>query len=190
MKNSLFHSQSKPGSWSVLRPTVTVGFALLMLFAATPARAFNIEVYRAQAEKTLAELNAKRLLDPDATLARLDEMMAMGIDGVKEYAAEQPKYARLMNAAVADAPTMRQMTDVQLEDKWGEKGSAGDAVGVPLKTLGDMGVQRAYLELVIGPAHQYIFVKKYQATKKTRWLEQARDEAVELIKHLQSITPG
>src|SRR4051794_38525280 len=61
MKNSLFHSQSKPGSWSVLRPTVTVGFALLMLFAATPARAFNIEVYRAQAEKTLAELNAKRL---------------------------------------------------------------------------------------------------------------------------------
>jgi hypothetical protein len=162
---------------------------LVVLTAAPQAQAFDIQAYRAQAEKTLTELNAKRLPDPDATLARLDEMMAMGIGGIKEYAAKQPKYAKLMNAAVADAPAMKQMTDVQLEDKWGEKGTAGDAVGVPLKTLSDMGVQRAYLELVVGPAHQYIFIKKYQTTKKARWLEEARDEAVELIKHLESLSP-
>jgi len=184
----MFHSQAKPWPWLVRGRAVVIGFTLLMLFAATPASAFNLQTYRAQAEKTLAELNAKRLPDPDATLARLDEMMAMGIDGIKEYAAKQPKYARLMNAAATDAPAMKQMTDVQLEDKWREKGTAGDAVGVPLKTLNDMGVQRAYLELVVGPAHQYIFIKQYQATKKARWLEEARDEAVELIKHLQSLS--
>jgi hypothetical protein len=41
--------------------------------------------------------------------------------------------------------------------------------------------------LVVGPATQYIFVKKWQSAKRAKWLEQARDEAVELLKHLETI---
>ena len=41
---------------------------------------------------------------------------------------------------------------------------------------------------VVGPAHQYIFVKKWESAKKARWLEQARDEAVELLKHLEAVS--
>jgi hypothetical protein len=161
---------------------------LLALIAVSPsAWAFDREGYKARAELTLKELNAKRLPDAKATLARLDEMIALGIVGIKEYAAQQPKYAKLMDAAIADSQSMKRMTDVQLEEKWGEQGTGGDAVGVPLKTLADFGVQRAYLELVVGPAHQYIFIKKWESAKKARWLEQARDEAVELIKHFESI---
>jgi hypothetical protein len=48
-------------------------------------------------------------------------------------------------------------------------------------------VERAYLELGVGPAHQYIFVKKWETAQKARWLESARDEAVELLKHLNDI---
>ena len=43
------------------------------------------------------------------------------------------------------------------------------------------------MELVIGPSHQYIFIKKWETAKKARWLEQARDEAVELLKHLEDV---
>jgi hypothetical protein len=108
---------------------------------------------------------------------------------MKEYGAKNPKYVKLMDAAAADCQAIKDMSDVQMEEKWGETGWGGDAVGVPLKTLADFGIERAYLELGVGPAHQYIFVKKWETARKARWLEQARDEAVELLKHLNDI-PG
>jgi hypothetical protein len=163
------------------------GLLLALLIGSSAAWAFDRAGYQERAETTLAELNAKRLADSKATLARLDEMIVMGIVGMREYAASRPKYAKLMEAAIADVPAMKEMTDVQLEKKWGENGTAGDAVGVPLKSLADFGEERAYLELAVGPAHQYIFIKKWESAKKARWLEQARDEAVELLKHLESL---
>lgn len=155
--------------------------------ALSGAWAFDLNGFKARAQTTLAEYNAKRLADSNATLARLDEMIAIGAVGMREYGAKHPKYAKLMEAAIADVPAMKAMTDVQLEEKWGETGTAGDAAGVPLKSLGEESEQRAYLELVVGPATQYIFVKKWQSAKRSKWLEQARDEAVELLKHLETI---
>jgi hypothetical protein len=164
---------------------------LLLLLASASAvfgtLAFDINGFKGRAETTLAEYNAKRLADSNATLARLDEMIAIGAVGTRQYGVSHPKYARLMDAAIADVPTMKGMTDVQIEEKWGETGTGGDAVGVPLKSLGENSEQRAYLELVVGPATQYIFVKKWQSAKRAKWLEQARDEAVELLKHLETI---
>jgi hypothetical protein len=170
-----------------LRAASALVLFLALVAGSSGAWAFDRDGFKARAEATLAELNAKRLADSKATLARLDEMIALGIVGMKEFGARQPKYAKLMDAAIADSQAMKGMTDVELEEKWGEKGTAGDAVGIPLKLLADFGEERAYLELTVGPAHQYIFVKKWESTKKVRWLEQARDEAVELLKHLEAI---
>jgi hypothetical protein len=150
------------------------------------AWAFDQDGYRSRAKVTLAELNAKQLPDSKATLARLDEMIAMGSEAAKEYAGREPKYARLMNAAIADSAAMKQMTDAQLEDKWGEKGYGGDALGMPLKSIDESNPARTYLELIIGPAEQYIYIKRWQTVKKPHLLEQARDEAVELNKRLES----
>jgi hypothetical protein len=164
-----------------------LGILLALAAGSTPALAFDKAGYKARAEATLAELNTKQLADSKATLARLDEMMAIGVVGMKEFGAKNPKYAKLMDAAAADCQAIKDMTDVQMEEKWGETGWGGDAVGVPLKTLANFGIERAYLELGVGPAHQYIFVKKWETARKARWLEQARDEAVELLKHLNDI---
>ena len=123
-------------------------------------------------------------------LTRLDEMMAIGVVAIKEFAAHDPKYAKLMDAAIADAQAMRGMTDAQLEEKWGEKGYGGDAVGMPLKSLEDSGAARGYLELLVAPAEQYIYIARWKSTKKARLLEDARDEAVELVKHLESFPEG
>jgi hypothetical protein len=165
------------------------GVVVFLALAAGSSRAwaFDRDGYKARAEATLAELNTKRLANSKATLARLDEMIALGIVGMKEYGVKNPKYAKLMDAAAADCQSIKDMTDVQMEEKWGETGWGGDAVGIPLKTLADFGVERAYLELGVGPAHQYIFVKKWETAQKARWLESARDEAVELLKHLNDI---
>ena len=151
------------------------------------AWAFDLTGFKAQAETTLTDLNGKRLEDSNLTLARLNEMLAIGVVGMREYGVNHPKYAKLMDAAIADVQAMKQMTDVQIEEKWGETGTGGDATGVPLKSLGENSEQRAYLELVVGPATQYIFIKKWQSTKRVKWLEKARDEAVELLKHLETI---
>ena len=70
-----------------------------------------------------------------------------------------------MDAAIANVQAMKQMTDVQIEEKWGETGTGGDDAGVPLKSLGENSEQRAYLELVVGPATQYIFIKKARKAK-------------------------
>jgi hypothetical protein len=160
---------------------------MLLVSASSTASAFDLGGYKARAEATLAELNAKRLANSKATLARLDEMVALGIVGVREYSAHHPQYAKLMDAVVADSQAMKGMTDVALEDKWGETGTGGDAVGIPLKSLPEHGQERDYIELVVGPAQQYILVKQWQSTKKARWLEQARGEAVELLKHLKEM---
>jgi hypothetical protein len=48
---------------------------------------------------------------------------------------------------------MKAMTDAEIEDKWGEKGTGGDSLGIPLKSLPQFGEERAYLELIVGPAH-------------------------------------
>src|SRR3954454_24804595 len=100
---------------------------MLLVSASSTASAFDLGGYKARAEATLAELNAKRLADSKATLARLDEMIALGIVGVREYGAHHPQYAKLMDAVVANAQAMKGMTDVELENKWGETGTGGNA---------------------------------------------------------------
>jgi len=169
------------------RAACALGLLLALAAGTSDAWAFDVAGFKSRAEATLAELNTKRLADSKATLARLDEMIAIGVVGMKEYGAKQPKYAKLMEAAIADAQAMKAMTDVEIEDKWGEKGNGGDAAGVPLKSLEQFGEERAYLELAVGPAHQYIFIKKWESAQKARWLDQAKDEVTELLKHLEVV---
>ena len=161
---------------------------LLALTAGSPrAWAFDVAGFKSRLDATLAEVSAKSLSNSKATLARLDEMVALGIAGAREYAAKQPRFAKLMDALVADAATMKSYTDAEIEDKWGEKGTAGDAVGVPLKSLGQFDATRAAMELIIGPSHAYIFIKKWESAQRARWLEQARDELTELQEHLKEV---
>jgi hypothetical protein len=164
-----------------------LGPLLAIAVGSSAAWAVDMEGYRSRLSATLAEVNTKSLPNSKATLARLDEMVAIGVVGAKEYAAKQPRFAKLMDAVVADAGPMKNYTDAEIEDKWGENGNAGDAIGVPLKSLGQFDATRAAMELIIGPAHAYIFIKKWESAPRARWLEQARDELSELQEHLKQV---
>ena len=45
----------------------------------------------------------------------------------------------------------------------------------------------AAVELIVSPAHAYIYVKKWESAQKARWLDQARDELNELSEHLKQV---
>lgn len=160
-------------------------FALAICLASAGAMAFDLVGFKARLETTKAEAATKTLADSKATLARLDEMIKIGISGAKEYSDKQPKFAKLMAAVIADADAMKGYTDAEIESKWGEQGTGGDAVGIPLKSLGQFDETRAAMELIVSPAHTYIFVKKWETAQKARWLDQARDELNELSEHLK-----
>ena len=162
------------------------GCAALAL-TASHAWAFDTAGYHAKLDAVVASVKSKSLGDGKAALAQLDELTAMGKSGAQEYAARDPKFAKLMAAAVASADTMHNLTDEEIEDTWGENGSAGDAAGVPLKSLGQFDTTRAYLELMVSPAHAYIFLKKWQSNHKSAQLDKTADELAELAEHLKSV---
>ena len=170
----------------ISRRACTFGLALtgLTLTAVRPAWAFDQAAYQARLDATRAELVKKTLADSKATLARLDELIAIGIVALREYGAKNPKYAKLMEAVIANASDMKTYSDSQLEDLWGEKGNGGDAVGVPLKSLGEFDPTRNVMELIIGPSAAYIHIKKWQTAQRAKWLDQASDELHETAEHL------
>jgi hypothetical protein len=175
------------GIWRGRLPVWVIGFTLAFGMSLSSVWAFDQAGFVSRLEATKAELATKSLSDSKATLARLGEMMTLGAAGVKEYGAKQPKFARLMDAIVADAEAMKGFTDPEIEAKWGEQGVGGDAAGVPLKSLGQYDETRAALELVVGPAHAYILIKKWETARKVRWLDQAKDELTELSEHLKHV---
>jgi hypothetical protein len=164
----------------------TLGLVLagLGLMIVTPAWAFDQAGYQARLDTTRAELVKKTLADSKATLARLDEIVAIGIVAAREYGAKNPKYAKLMEAVIANTPDMKTYSDAQIEEKWGEKGTGGDAAGVPLKSLGDFDPPRNVMELIIGPSTAYVLIKKWETAQRAKWLDQASDELHETAEHL------
>jgi hypothetical protein len=169
------------------RRTLALSFALALVAGTPHAWAFDMAGFKLRLDTTKAEVATKSLSDSKATLLRLDEMIKLGAIGAKEYGDKQPKFAKLMAAVVADGEAIKGYTDAEVESKWGEQGTGGDAAGIPLQSLAQFDETRAAMELVVGPAHAYILVKKWESAQKARWLDQAKDELTELTEHLKQI---
>ena len=179
-------SASRRAPW-IRISLLTIGLAIAVAIGVSHAWAFDKSGFTSRLETTKAEVATKSLTNSAATLGRLNEMEQLGIVGAREYGDRQPKFAKLMAAVIADADAMKLLTDPEIESKWGEQGTAGDAAGIPLKSLGQYDETRAAMELVIGPAHTYILVKKWETAQKARWLDQAKDELSELSEHLKQV---
>jgi hypothetical protein len=135
-------SASRCALW-IRAPLLTIGLALAVAVGVSHAWAFDKAGFTSRLETTKAEVAAKSLANSAATLARLNEMVQLGIVGAREYGERQPKFAKLMAVVIADADAMKALTDPEIESKWGEQGTAGDAAGIPLKSLGQFDDTRA-----------------------------------------------
>lgn len=156
-----------------------------MPFFSHGATAFEVSRYEALTKETIQELVAGKIANPDATLARLKQAMEIGITGCKEYIAKHPEDAPILSKVIIEAPGMTKMTAEQLEEAWGDDGTAGDSVGRPLKTVDNNGVTRGFMDLVVHPARAYDLVVEFGKSHDVHALEEAKGELVESLEHLK-----
>lgn len=173
---------------SICKPILTALGFVVVIASPHDASAFDAAGYRLRVEAILAEAKSGAIADPKATLARLDELTGIGVEAAKEFGAKTPKWAGLMNQLAADAPAFKTQTPTEINDKWGEEGTAGESAGIPFKSLAQFGAERGYMELVVSPNISYSLVKKYEKTKKGNVLKEVADECEELLHHLKDVS--
>ena len=78
--------------------TWAIGLTVTVIVSISNAWAFDLAGFKSRLDATQMELAKKSLSDSKATLARLDEMIKIGIVGAKEYGDKQPKFAKLVGA--------------------------------------------------------------------------------------------
>jgi hypothetical protein len=110
--------------------------------------------------------------------------MAIGVEACREWAEKSPADAKLMELVIADAPGMTAMKPEKLEDQWGDEGTAGEAVGVPLSSLDQFSEVRNHLDLVVHPARAHDFIESYVQAKDRQALVQSKGELIEVIEHV------
>jgi hypothetical protein len=165
---------------------------LALAFAVTgamtaSASAMDFDSYKKLTNEAIKEVIGGKIADADASLARLDKLMAIGLEGVAERAKAAPEDAKLMQLVTSSAPAMKTMKPEELEEAWGYEGNAGDAIGRPLKSIDQFAMTRNYLDTVVHPARAYTFVKDYVATKNAQDLEEAKGELNEVLEHVKKI---
>ncbi len=161
--------------------------AAAILFTPLSAMAFDVDAYKATVTESVRELLTGTIADPAASLARQDKLIAMGVEACKENAKENPADAKIMELVIASAEGMKAMTPDQLEAKWGDSGDAGDAVGVPLKSLDQFSKTRNYIDVVVHPARAYTFIKDWQTSKSKQALAEAKGELGEVLEHSEKL---
>lgn len=161
--------------------------AAAILFTPLSAMAFDVDAYKAVTTESIRELLTGTIADPAASLARQEKLMAMGIEASKEYAKDNPAEAKIMDLLAASAEGMKAMTPDQLEAKWGDTGDAGDAVGLPLKSLDQFSRARNHIDVVVHPARAYTFIKAWQTSKDKQDLAEAKGELNEVLEHSEKL---
>ena len=155
----------------------TFGSALAMDFAA----------YEKVTKETLQVLASAKVDDVAKLIALQDQAMAIGIEGCKEYAIARPEHAALMNLVITSSAGMLGMKADDLEAKWGDEGTAGDAIGVDFKKIGQFDPVRNQLDVVVHPARARAYLTDYSKSKKPQDLEDAKGELIEVLEHLQKL---
>lgn len=160
--------------------------AVLAFLAATvQAKAADLDRYLTLTQMTVKELVSGTLADPRATQDRLKKIMEIGIEACRDRIKANPGEAKLLELVIAEAPKMVTMKPEALEDAWGDEGTAGEAVGVPLSSLDQFSEVRNFLDIVVHPARAHDFIESYVQTKDRQALVQAKGELIEVIEHVK-----
>ncbi|WP_298376533.1 hypothetical protein [Azospirillum sp.] len=167
--------------------TVKSFLAAAILFTPLSAMAFDVDGYKAVVTESVRELLTGTISDPAASLARQEKLIALGVEACKENAKDVPADAKIMELVIASAEGMKGLTPDQLEAKWGDAGDAGDAIGVPLKSLDQFSKTRNYIDLVVHPARAYSFIKAWQSSKNKQALVEAKGELTEVLEHSEKL---
>ena len=147
----------------------------------------DFAAYKGLVKDSIQEIISGDIKDMNASLGRFQKEMQIGIEGCKELAAADAKFAPLMKLVIESADKMKTMKPEELEEAWGDEGNAADKIGMKLKELDQFSIARNYLDAVVHPARAYTFFKAYSASKDKQNLEEAKGELVEVLQHVAKI---
>ena len=161
--------------------------ALALTASMSCANAMNISAYNGLVKESIQEIITGNIKDLNASLDRLQKEMQIGIEGCREFAAADAKFAPLMKLVVESAEKMKTMKPDEIEAAWGDEGTAADQIGMPLKSLDQFAIARNYLDSIVHPARAFAFFKAYGVSKDKQTLEEAKGELVEVLQHVAKI---
>ncbi len=156
-----------------------------LAFVAGPSIALDVAGYRAIVGETVMAINAG-----DVDVAHLvglqEQLIAMGVAGAEEYAADAPDHAELMRFVAKSAPAMTELTLEEIEPAWHE-GEAFAEVGIDVHDLDHFGPAVSHMDAIIHPATAVIALRAYAASGDEDHLDQVIDELSEVVEHLSYI---
>lgn len=165
---------------------VAVLSLVLALVISLPAFAMDISGFKKIANATIKEALSGSIADIDKLIADQEKLVAIGVEGCKEYAKKDPKYAKLMKIVVSNADKMMAMGLDEIEEAWHEGGVLADN-GIDFEAIDHFGAALSHMDAVVHPATTYIALKEYKKTQDGELLEQVKDELSEVLEHLGHI---
>lgn len=162
---------------------------LALAFAATVlchgAFAMDTVRFRSIVADTIAQIDGGEV-DADTLIKMQQELVAIGVEGAREFAAATPEHARLMNYLVEQADEMVQMDLDGIEMAWHDGEALAD-IGIDIDALDHFGPAIGHMDAVVHPATAIIALREYSASGDGIYLAQVKDELSEVIEHLSHI---
>ncbi len=155
---------------------------------ALSANAFAIDKgrYTGIVKDTIQKVLSDSKPDIDALIAQQEELIALGIEGCKEYIQSNAVAEPLLTLVVANAGDMQNLSLEQIEEQWHDYGFP-QAHGVDPEEFDHFGPEVSLMDSVIHPATAIIALREYKKTGDQAYLLQVKDELSEVTEHLKNI---
>lgn len=160
--------------------------ALVAILVAPAAMAFDKAGYKKLATEVVQGALGTGEVNVDALIAKNEQLMKMGIDGCREYAAKDPANAKLMQIVIDNADAMKAMTLEEIEPAWHE-GEFITKNGVDFDAIDHFSPALSHMDTVVHPATAIIALRTYKASKDPALLSQVKDEISEVLEHVEHL---
>jgi hypothetical protein len=161
---------------------VLLGAAPFSAQAASPDKA----AFEKLAKEVLQAAVSKKMSDPDAMMAKLDEAAKIGAEFCKQVAAVEPANQGILNFVVANFDKIRATPFESFEDRW-HAGAGFQAGGHDMSKLDQSGKSASAIDAVVHPLTARAAIGVYKTSKKADLLETVVQELEEVLGHLKHL---
>lgn len=148
--------------------------------------AMDVNAFKKIARNTIKVAMSGSVSDVNKMIADQARLVEMGVQGCKEYAEKDAKYAKLMNLVVQNAEKMKTMSLDEIEAAWHE-GAILKTIGLDFDSIDHMSPALSHMDTVVHPATTYILFNLYKKSKDADHLEQVKDELSEVLEHIDHL---
>ncbi len=158
--------------------------AMLVLSAGT-ASGFETERYKSIVGQTISAINSGNF-EVQELIDLQDSLIAIGVQGVRDFGASNPKHAELMALVENSVGEMKEMSLDEIEAAWHE-GEALSAIGLNFDEIDYFGPAVSYMDTVVHAATALVALREYAATQDDVYLDQVVDELSEVVEHVENL---